>query len=471
MQKSVLAEIIRSLNKKEVREVSKWLQSPAHNQRQDVIRLFDYLTKSLTNSDENLEKEHAWAAVFPAQPYDDAYMRQVMYFLLKAVEEYLVFEDYTGDKIQYQMALMRTYRQRHLEKAYKQVHRTARESLETQPLRDSYYLRSLFFLEQEYGRWANIIPNASANLQETADALEKWFFSERLQITYAMLAHQSVYKTAHYTEGTLAEVLNYVEKEGLLKEAAIAAYYYAYKLITSPEEEESFNEFEHLILDSTEPLFSTSEIRHLYLTALNYCTAKVNKGKIEYCRRALKFYRSGAEKGILLENNVMTRYTFGNAVAFAVKVGEFEWAKQFIERFQHFLEEKERNSIVNFNLSRIYFEKGEYGKARSLLLQFEYNDMLFNIIAKTMLLKIYFEEDEYDLFESLLESLRIYLQRKEALDPARKAAYKNMISLMKKLVGISPYAKAQKDKLRELIRSTNPLMERDWLLKQLDNKR
>jgi len=105
-----------------------------------------------------------------------------------------------------------------------------------------------------------------------------------------------------------------------------------------------------------------------------------------------------------------------------------------------------------------------------LLLKFEYNDMLFNIIAKTMLLKIYYEEDEYDLFESLLESLRIYLQRKEALDPARKSAYKNMISLMKKLVNLNPYAKGPKEKLRELITSTNPLMERDWLMKQLDAK-
>jgi len=470
MQKSVLAEIIRSLSKKEIRDISKWLQSPAHNQRQDVPKLFDFLTKTLTNAGESVEKEQAWAVIFPTQPYDDAYLRQVMYFLLKAIEEFLVFADCTSDKIQYQMALMRAYRQRHLEKAYKQSHRTAREVLEGQRLRDSYYLRCLFFLEQEYGRWANVIPNASANLQETADALEKWFFSEKLQITYAMLAHQSVYKTAHYEEGTLAGVLSYAEKQAVLNEPAIAAYYYAYKLITAPEEEKSFDEFEHLILDNKEPLFSTSEVRHLYLTALNYCTAKVNKGKIEYCRRALKFYRSGAEKGILLENNVMTRYTFGNAVAFAIKVGEFEWAEQFIEKYEHFLEEKERNSIFNFNLSRIYFEKGDYDKARELLLKFEYNDMLFNIIAKTMLLKIYYEEDEYDLFESLLESLRIYLQRKEALDPARKSAYKNMISLMKKLVNLNPYAKGPKEKLRELITSTNPLMERDWLMKQLDAK-
>jgi hypothetical protein len=96
--------------------------------------------------------------------------------------------------------------------------------------------------------------------------------------------------------------------------------------------------------------------------------------------------------------------------------------------------------------------------------------MLQNIVAKTMLLKIYYEQDELDAFESLLESLRIYLQRKEALDPTRKAAYKNMISLMKKMLHLNVFSKAQREKFRELVLQTNPLAEREWLLKQVDGK-
>jgi hypothetical protein len=118
----------------------------------------------------------------------------------------------------------------------------------------------------------------------------------------------------------------------------------------------------------------------------------------------------------------------------------------------------------------VFFEKGDYAQAQRLLTQFEYDDMLFNIIAKTMLLKIYFETDEYDAFESLLESLRTYLQRKAALDATRKASYKNMISLMKKLLQLNIFSRAQKESFRELVQQTNPLAERDWFMKQLDRK-
>lgn len=179
-------------------------------------------------------------------------------------------------------------------------------------------------------------------------------------------------------------------------------------------------------------------------------------------------YRKGLETHILLENDTVSRYTFGNAVGAALRNAEFDWAEKFIHDFQHHLDEKERNSIVNFNLSRVYFEKGDYNKAQNMLTQFDYNDMLFNLIAKTMLLKIYHEKEEFDAFESLLESMRTYLQRKEALDPARKAAYKNMISLMKKLLHLNIFSKVQREKFREVVGKTNPLAEREWLLKQIE---
>ena len=137
--------------------------------------LGDFLAKNLPNDDEGAEKKYAWKAVFGSKPYDDAYMRQVMYFLLKAIEDYLVFTDLAQDKVQYQLALSRIYRGRKLEKAHRQAYRVGRESLEKQPLRDNYFLRNQFFFEQDYGQLTNVVQNASANLQETADALEKWF--------------------------------------------------------------------------------------------------------------------------------------------------------------------------------------------------------------------------------------------------------------------------------------------------------
>jgi hypothetical protein len=42
-----------------------------------------------------------------------------------------------------------------------------------------------------------------------------------------------------------------------------------------------------------------------------------------------------------------------------------------------------------------------------------------------------------------------------------------MISLMKKLLNLNPYSKAQTERLHTMIQGTQPLMERDWLLRQV----
>ena len=472
MQKSVLVEIVRSLSRKEIRDVHKWLQSPAHNQREDVVRLFDFLTKRIAaNREDSIGKSKAWKHVFPDEPFDDARIRQVMYFLLKSIEEYLVFADYGRDQIQFRKSLAKIYRLRKLDKAYRQAYRQGRDQLEKQELRNGYYLMNAYFFDlEEYNHRLPISQNAPVNLQESADSLEKWFLAEKLRIACAMIAHRTVFQKINYEPGLLDEVLTYIQGKELLDEPAIASFYFAYLAITHPEEEDYFDQLEKLLHNEI-TRFDHSEARVLYIAALNYCVPKINQGRLDFARRAFLLYRNGLETGILLENNVVSRYTFGNAVGAALRVGEYGWAEQFIEEFQHHLEEKERQSIVNFNESRVYFEKGDYDQAQTLLTRFEYDDMLLNIIAKTMLLKIYYEIGELDAFESLLESMRIYLQRKEALDPTRKSAYKNMISLMKKLLNLNPYSKAQTERLKNLVEGTKPLMERDWLLRQLESGR
>jgi tetratricopeptide (TPR) repeat protein len=315
----------------------------------------------------------------------------------------------------------------------------------------------------------SITQNAPVNLQETADALEKWFLEERLRVSNAMLAHHRVYQKITYDHGFLEKAIAYMEDRKMLDDPSLAVYYYAYQAFKRPTEEYYFNNLEHLIHHEMGK-FQHSEVRALYLAALNYCVPKINQGRHDFYQKAFDLYKKGIETGILIENGVLSRYTFLNAVSSALKTQEFDWAEKFIEQFQPFLEEKQRQGSVNFSLSRLYFERGDYDKAQQFLMQFEYDDMLQNIVAKTMLLKIYFERDDFDAFESLLESMRTYLQRKEALDPARKLAYKNMISMMKKLLHHDIFSKVQREKFSETIVKTHPLAEREWLLEQINNR-
>ena len=53
MEKTRLIEVLRSFDKKELRELKKWLHSPMHNQREDVRLLYTYLIDG-----KRLHKDH-----------------------------------------------------------------------------------------------------------------------------------------------------------------------------------------------------------------------------------------------------------------------------------------------------------------------------------------------------------------------------------------------------------------------------
>jgi hypothetical protein len=474
MQKSVLVEIISVLDKKELRRLHKWLLSPAHNQREDVVQLFEYLCKHVTDkNDKALEKERIGKLLFPKEPFDDARIRQSMYFLLQSVEAFLVFTELQKDEAKTQAMLLKVYRSRKIDRAFRLTMETAKKRQVNEKYRNSAFFKAQCELEEEqYELLRTQKWTTDFKFQNFSDILDLSYMSDKLRFSCTMLSHQSVNKNANYDYGPLNDILKYIQKhEHLLSEPAIGIYYYAYKALTEAEKPEYFENLIKVIFDSSDA-FPLNELHDAYLLAINYCSGKINRGQREYIKQSFSLYKNGFEAGVLLENNTISKSTLHNVVSCAISLKEFDWLEHFIYKFEKNLDEKHRKSMVNFSLARLFFEQKQYDKTQQYLLDFEYDDPVMNMMAKAMLLKIYFERRNLNAFESLIESMRSYLQRQEHLQ-AHKQLFKNLLSLMKKLSNLNPYSKAEIDKFEEVVRTTNPLpiLDREWFLAQVEKMR
>lgn len=467
MEKSRLIQILRTFSKKEVRDLRKWLQSPSHNQREDVQALFDYLIENEHLDQENaLAKEEVFANVYKGLPYDDAQMRQVMHFLLKAVEEFLIYGEWTDDPVKARINLAKVYRRRQLGKLFQRTVDSAKELQQSQPLRNLSYLENNYLLEQEqYNYLSGLKRTVPLNLQEVSDSLDIHFISTKLRQACLMLAHQTVFQV-EYKIGLLDKVLEFVEQETLFEVPAIAIYYHSYKALKERNSETHFQQLKKALLQY-EDLFPETEIRDIYLLAINYCIGRMNAGVQEYVRETFELYRRGLEKKILLQDGFVSRFTFRNVVTNGTLLGEFDWTEHFIHDFQQYLEEQYRESIVHYSMAKLFFEKKDYDKAMPLLHQVEYDDILMTLNARTMLMKMYYELDEFNALDSLLESMRMYMRRKKVIG-YHKANFKNIIHLTKKLANVNPYEQKQTKQLQAEIESANPLTEKKWLLAQLE---
>ncbi len=468
MEKSQLVAVLRSFSKKEIRDFRKWLQSPAHNLRDDVLELFEYLVgyEHLDN-EKFLEKERVFRKIFPEETYDDAKLRQSMHFLLRAVEDFLVYQETNDNEVHVQMTLARVYRKRSLDKFFQKVVRQIEQCQEKSALRDAQYMLDGYLLEQERYRYLSQQKRTSQlNLQEVTDAIDLFYLSDKLRQSCILLSHQAVYKTG-YDMGLLDGVLHYVEENRrFLQVPAIGIYYYIYKATTEKEIPGYFEQLKAYI-EQYSHHFSHTDLRDIYLLALNYCIGKMNTGERQYIREAFDIIRQGLEIGVWIEHGILNRYSFRNFVAIGMGLREFAWVERFINDYQHFLDPKHRENFVHFALSSLYYEQGDYEKARQLLIHFEYTDILINLQAKSMLIKMYYREGELEALESLLESLRNYMHRKKVIG-YHKNIYNTFIRYIRKLIRLNPYNRSHREKLRREIEESKQLREKKWFLEQLE---
>ncbi|MEM6394701.1 MAG: hypothetical protein AAF741_00035 [Bacteroidota bacterium] len=470
MKKSANVAIYRSLDKAERRELGKWLESPVHNQREDVRALHSYLLGGeRLYKESSLTKTRIWRRLFPDEPYDDARMRQTLHFHLKCVEEYLAYQEWRKDDITPYLALGTQLRHRRLDRHLTKNLRRLNKLQESGPYRNEAFFRNEYLLRQEhYTYLATRQRTKELNLQSVADALDQAYLIEKLKVGCRMLFHQTVSKTTYETN-LLNQVMEEVEKRDLTNVPALAIYYYILKAIKSSNDDQQYFAILRDTVAEHGKLLPSDDLREVYLMVINLCIPKLNARIEAYIRESFEWYKQGFADNILTPNGQITQYTYMNVTMIGINLGEFSWVESFIDVYKEMLSAEIRQQTYLFAKSRLHFGKQEYEETMSILVRIDFNDVLYNLLGKTMLLRIYYEEQEYDALDSLLESFGTYIRRKE-LTANHKKNFGNIVRLTRRLARLSEYDDKKKRDLTEAIQTTKPLSERAWLLEMLKKK-
>ncbi|MCB0556927.1 MAG: hypothetical protein KDD02_25495 [Phaeodactylibacter sp.] len=461
MEGSRLINLIATLRKPEIRALRKFLRSPFFNQREDVVQLFQLLTEQPVAPD----KETVFAHLYPGQAYDAQQVRYAMSWLLKLIEQYLALQPYLDDRFRMQLATVRAYRERQLPKHFAQSLRQLQQLQENQPLRQAEYYEARFDIQlEQYQFTASQKRLSEHNLQEVSDSLDLAFLAKKLRQACLLRSHQAVYQR-DYDFGLLDTVIQYIEERELLSIPALAVYYHCYFALSGREADANFKAFLELLFQQG-GLFPAHEARDLYLLALNYCIRRLNEGEENYAREGLSLYKKGLQAGILAPGGNLSRFTYRNVVAMALKEKELEWAEHFIHLYKECLPREHQESMFSFSLARLAYERRQYGQVLEWLQKAEYEDLLLNLAAKTLLLKTYYELGEEELLESHLEAMKVFLRRKEIIGYHR-LNYRNIIRYTHQLLRLNSHNRQAAQLLRDKIEVETVLTEKAWLLAQL----
>lgn len=454
-----MEQTLSALNKTETRHFRLFLETPLFNQRTDVQRLLDWLLEHPLEP-----REQTYGHVYPDAPFDTQKLRLVMAYLQQLAERFLALQQWQNTPGAPESDLVRAVRHRGLDGHFPEALKTAKQTLERQPLRNSEYYGRLGLVLWEEARFGSVRePSAVGYLEQLSNNADLTWLTQKLRYLCLLRAQQIVYKSDH-TLRFRAEAEAMLQHHDLLQVPAVAAWYYCLKMLEEPESVDYFTHFKQPLL-AEDQLFDTDEVRDLHLFAVNYCIRRVNEGQRSFFNDIMDFYKDGLRKGYLLDNGVLSRFTYHNIVAAGLQTREFEWVENFIGQYKNALERTHRESSHSFNRARLEFAQKRYDAVLPLLQNSNYYDPLLSLSAKAMALKIYYETGEFDLLHSHLEAMKNYIRRKPTLGYHR-TYYLNLVQFTHKLVMLDWRNTAAVARLKEKITTEPALTEREWLLEQ-----
>ncbi|MEM9921133.1 MAG: hypothetical protein AAF990_23730 [Bacteroidota bacterium] len=463
MYSSTLIRVFSRLSKRDVRELGKFVASPYFNQRQDVVRLFEYLAAHSPLKAQKVVREKLFAAIYPGETFQIQQLRYVMSFLMNLIRKYFQQAEFESQPILQQQQLCQALRRRGEGSLFQKEITNWQKLQEAHPLRNTHHhyynyqrFYELYQFESQRSR------KGDTYLQERFEELTTFYLSNTLLHGCATLTQQNILKKDFHLK-LLPQVLAQVEQEDYSEIPAIAIYYHAYQALKDPDNDFYFNNLKHLIHQHWQQ-FSENEALDIFLIAVNYCIQRLNKGDTQYVREAFELYRSGVENGTFLQNGILSDHTYKNIIRLGISLKEFDWIAQFQESYKDRLDPLTGENAYKYNLAYYHFQRSEYDLAIPLLQQVEFKDAFSNFDTRRMLLRIYYEQGEYDALESLLDSFYTYIQRQKNIGYHREN-YLHLIRFVRKLLRTP--TQAGRHKLRQTVEATSRIAEREWLLQMI----
>jgi len=461
MKKSKLIELLKTFSPSEMQRFAEFVDSPYFNKNEDLVRFVQLLQKVYPDfPDEKIKKENIFKKLFPGQYFDKKELAYMMNYLLKLGEQFLMLQHYEKKPNLNSFHLLNEFSQRNLEKHYNFLYNKTNSQLsssqETNQDQFSFFqkyqlaeIASNHFITQSVRKF-------DPNLQNAADALDEFYFFQKVKYSCEMLNRQAII-SGDYDIKFIAEIepflLKYSDNSPL-----IAIFLRIYQSLAHPENEESYEVLLKLIKEHA-PKINKALLREIYLYALNYALRKTRTSP-EYRIKVLDLYLEGIENRALFEGEYLSHWTYSNVVKVALRHKTFEWIKDFIDEHKQFLSPQFREDAYHFNLAEIHYRHKNLDKVFDHLNQVHFSDLHYHFGSRVILIKTYYEQDELEPLLSQLASFSIALRRNKKISAHLKTSYINFCNTLNQILRRN---KKKRDKIKESIETLTPLVERTWL--------
>jgi hypothetical protein len=440
MIKSNLLEILRKFSSKELKEFGEFVRSPFFNKNESAIKLYDHVRKySPDFNDSKLEKEYAYRKIFPGTSFNDGFMRTIMFNLSKLAEEFLAYSNYKISEFNEKKNLLTQLNIRELDKMFEKNMREITLKLQKIHVKDVNYYFNQFLIEDEnliyltkYRFEQNDRYIKTTGIENIFNNLTYFYLIRILKYYVYVLNTRSIYKVEFKTK--LVEDLLAGINPALYEDIPLVKIYINMVMLHLKEDEEHYYYELKDLVKKHDKIFQTEDLNESFINLGNYCRRKIRKGVKKFNQELFQIYKMELEKGSYSVHNALPHKLYRGVVELGLKLEEFDWIWQFIEKYKKDLRPEFRENTYNHCLALYEFSKGNFENALRISSKVKYDDVYQKLELKGLIAALYYELDMEEQLISSFDSFRHIISNDTLVPEERKESYMKFLRFVKKML-------------------------------------
>ena len=478
MENPKLIQLVKALSEQEIKEVLRYLSTPFHNTDANVVALFKAVCKYYPQmEDARLTKAALFQQVFKSKAYDDKKLRKLMSKLTGNLQNFMIMKE-TQETGQYRQLLIQAFARRGAQQLFEQETKAGILQCETNRIQGIAQYRELawYYHQWHFNSGTGQAPVEDSKVVPALENIERFSALAILEYYLEILIRRKTRDEP--AQPFFAEpVRRFASLQPVEKHPVIALFFQLQELYTGDGDAPRFKETYHLYLDM-EPGLSRFERQLAWKILCQYLIRQSNDGSVADSRILFDLYKSGLEKGMMPEQELINKKTFTNIAISGIMVSEFEWTLTFVERYNKWLDIKEQEptkdlvmAFWNYYRAAVVETESEalYKEASRLLQRIPYSDEIFYLRIYSLKLRLNYD---YDLrrknnpleLARTLKNFKRYLDGKTELSNEPAERYRQFAAFLEKLAKLTSPEKEKLQAIANALAEAPNVAFRQWLL-------
>lgn len=416
-------EILKSLNKAELKRFGEFLKSPYFNTSRALDKIFNLVVKAYPEfKGDSLSYEKVFKKLYPSEVYSEKRIKNLYSEFSNLLKKFLGYEQLAVKKDELDVFITYALTEKKLNKISNKLIAKSLQENEDGLLSTSFRFHYLYRLNVHHANNLSALNEQGSEeyLKSDIELIEKliiFFLTNILQLSYYDIMNHKMYKleenpilkTAASAIDT-KKILDYFSETDHAYTSYLKIHYLFYYYSENEISEEQYAELKKeifAVIHKLKKLDQTQFIMRIIHMILERLVPRDKK----YYEDVLEFAELMRELKIYPDENMQAFNigTFRDIFISAIVLQKYDWAENFINEFAEYLTKDLRADSVNYCHGILSFKLEKYEDSLSYLGNVKMVDIIEKINVRFHYMMNYIELGWYESALSALQSIRQFL--------------------------------------------------------------